>query len=194
MVDTENYPEPAAHSYLNLLETVSISNSLVESDIYEIVLIPLRDVVLFPGETIPLRLDGSHFSAIVRFTEDQQRQHESRTTGHLGICNHSAQGYLELTGTTTEVRSRAHTSTTDERDEVLLSSECFSITVAYKMLLGYEQVVLTAKGCHRFKVLKHWKQNGLTIGSVQILPEAFPRSAYIDNSFKIAANAVPQWV
>jgi hypothetical protein len=82
---------PSAHEYLGPdLETVRERILLEPDTIHQLVLFPLHNVILFPGETIPLRILPSSFQKInelTRFyvtadTDSNTVRPRSQSTGH----------------------------------------------------------------------------------------------------------------
>lgn len=163
-------PEPAAHSYLGgNLETQQEYNDLRENEKYEMVIFPLSDVVLFPGETLPLRISTANFLQILEFSHRKLNS----TSVQLGILNISKQNGLSEIGTTTEIRTRTRIDSIDLNDEILL----------------------TVKGRHRFTVEKFWRKSNLIFAKVLILPELQYSTQNVSFcGLKQSYNPFPKWL
>ena len=78
----------ASHSYLgDDLEAVRSRNFLNEGDECEILIIPLRNIILFPGDTLPLRLrNKSYIRAIESLMKGTTKAfHGGLNSLHLGV-------------------------------------------------------------------------------------------------------------
>ena len=149
----------ASHNYLTGTREVGVrarSAGLTEGEtINNLILLPLRNVVLFPNESVPLRIrNRSYIAAIgsmLRGDEVPGAATSSQPSHlHLGIVNlgdHSpiSVGYV---GTTSEIRAASSSSSSEE------------------------EIILRAKGRHRFVLLD--KVRPLTFLSLLSLPEGLP--------------------
>ena len=131
----------ASHNYLTGIREVGVrarsTGGLMEGEtIINLILLPLRNVVLFPNESVPLRIrNRSYIAAIgsmLRGDEAPGAASSSQPSHlHLGIVNlgdHSpiSVGYV---GTTSEIRAASSSSSSEE------------------------EIILRAKGRHRFVLL-----------------------------------------
>jgi cereblon len=112
---------------------------------------PLQNVILFPGETVPLRLPADQYAAIGSYARTSGSVGQSKhpfASNHFGVVHISRAMGLANIGTSTAIRTRSR-------------------------LESYEsdEITLTAKGQHRFEVRKCWRQNGNVFATVRILPE-----------------------
>lgn len=154
---------PAAHQYLgNDLETIHERTFLEPNTYHQLVLFPLHNVILFPGESIPLRIDATSFQLISELTlfnvdrdaeittyRTQQRANlttssvsSSANSIHVGVISFAhqqgqASESLSLLGTTAEVTSRSKLSSP--------SSSNFP---------DHDDFVMMARGRHRFEVVR----------------------------------------
>lgn len=54
--------EPSAHAYLGEdLEDLRSKEVLIEGECYDLMIVCLSDVVLYPGETLPLRIRNDRY-------------------------------------------------------------------------------------------------------------------------------------
>ncbi len=173
--------DPASHGYLgNNMEDVKRRNVLLVNETYELLLLPIRDIILFPGETLPLRIQNPVFiSEIQKLCESNVNVYGDAhdEVCHLGVVNAA---WLTRSvfpqGTTIEVRSKSRRS---------------GAAVANRSESD-EELVLTSKGRHRFKILKLRRQRGVTFATVRIQSEAVPRcTQYL--SLPHAVKAAPTW-
>jgi Lon protease-like protein len=152
--------EPASHSYLgNDLEDVKKRDILSVNSIHDILLLPMRDVILFPGETIPLRIQNSGLLLEIRKLFEPRIDlygdvHED--IHHIGIVNATR----VITGSSTLVIGTTIEIRTKSRENM-------------RRLGTNDEVILTGKGRHRFKVLKVRRQGVAALATVQILPEIY---------------------
>lgn len=172
----------ASHSYLgDNLETIGSRNFLNEGDEYELLIVPLRNIILFPGDILPLRLrNKSYVKALENLTKTPTSNYlEGMNSFHLGVVNLTSNRILAGTvGTTSEIRG--HRS-----QEVSSSSR----------LIGEQQceqeMIVTAKGCHRFRLLEEARRvKGVLIARVLILSESIPKFSHLE----LPKNPFPSWV
>jgi ATP-dependent Lon protease len=179
-----HFPEPSAHSYLgNPLHESYSRNILLPNCVYDILLLPLPDVIIFPGETVPLRIQNREF--ILRLGNSiRSSERRSRSSGegsiacHIGIIRHirvHGGSSVEKTGTTVEIRSTHNNTTVND-----------------------EELIVTAKGRHRFEILKVKRNNNLTTGEailtaqVRILDDSLMNPVVLSSS--PSHNPFPRWI
>lgn len=142
--------EPSMHGYLgsNLLDLYGV-NSLTEEKDYELLIVTLPSVVLFPGETIPIRSKtASYISALNTLIS---RQNESC---YIGIIDSSR--------LLPDILKRN-------------KNECFGTCVEIKKTSSNpDELILIAKAKYRFKSKYRRRENGVLFSTVQILPELYP--------------------
>ena len=132
---------PSLHSYLpnrnGMIESYQQRSILEPGKIIDIPILHLRDVVLFPGATLPLRIRGQERREMI-----QRIFSNPGDNPHIGIINlhYSVRGLTKVAaniGTTIEIRemtvNRDFASDTSNADE---------------------EIVLTAQGRYRFSILK----------------------------------------
>lgn len=175
--------EASSHSYLGdqLRDTRARSSQIVEVDkIYRVLLVPLPDVVLFPGETIPLRIHNPdlvrNVQRIVEEVEVIQGSAAAADCDLIGVVNNPRldrhRSVLCTFGTTIDVRS-----------------------VSFPRIRGalqtYGDLVLTAKGKFRFQIISVQHQNlGIVFASAKLLPD----SQMTPKLDKHALSSFPKWV
>jgi hypothetical protein len=166
---TATLPEAASHSYLGPGQS-TIDNCLVlcPGEEYEILLYPIPDIVLFPGQTIPLRIQNRAF--IHKFLTMRQ-VNNSTVVGQIGIVNIShfqnlRYGSLAKVGTTMEVRS------------------------TYRQSFNDMELVVSGKGRYRFFINNIRTDSGVPLATIRILPDFLPTFSTIS----INKNPFPQWV
>ena len=146
------------------MEVVQSRNFLSEGDECELLIIPMRDLVLFPGDTVPMRLRDE---CCVRAIKSLMRGADTSFLGglisiHLGIVNLVDERInLGTIGTTSEIRGH--------RSQFANSSSRLPGDADED-----EEMALIAKGCHRFRFLEEPRLlNGVLIARVQILSESY---------------------
>ena len=172
----------AMHSYLgDNLETIRSRNFLKEGSEYELLIVPLRNIILFPGDILPLRLRNvSYVKALENLTRVPATDYlEEMNRFHLGVVNLTNNRIVAGTvGTTSEIRG--HRS-----QEVINNSQ----------LTGEQQceqeMIVTAKGCHRFRLLEEARRvKGVLVARVRILPESIPKFSHLE----LPKSPFPLWV
>lgn len=154
----EQVPEPSCHSYLgNSLSEVHSVSFLKVGLIYEILLIPIHDIVLFPGETVPLRI---HNRDVIRevcamMNHIRNDSNHSDTLDSSSCAPTPCFSYLGIVGlfdskiapigTAIEIKS----SNLNGPLGATISNGTQQDTSPQER----EEVVLTAKGRSRFKVI-----------------------------------------
>jgi Lon protease-like protein len=178
------FPEPSTHSYLgNPLHESYSRNILLPDCVYDILLLPLPDVIIFPGETVPLRIQNRGF--ILRLGSSiRASERISNSTGegsiacHIGIIRHIRMhggSSVEKIGTTVEIRSTHNNTTVND-----------------------EELIVTAKGRHRFEILKVKRNNNMTTGEailtaqVRILNDSLMNPIVLSSS--PSHNPFPRWI
>jgi len=145
----EERPEPAVHSYLGHIRDVTVAGDrmLPEDAEVELPVLSLEGVVLFPGETLPLRLTSPSYIDLVQkilnipaFLRD--------TPAHLGIINR--QRTTQQVGTTAEIRSG--------------------------QLINSNEMALKCTGRQRFRMIKSlgYRQGAVPFFQVRVLKDASP--------------------
>lgn len=136
---------------------------------YRLLLIPLVDIVLFPGETIPLRLQDqnivSHVKRIIRELESNPLGAENNEDLMIGVVNNprtgrGRQNLVGWFGTTIEVRS----------------SSCTPLTSIARSYIDHnrstEEVVLTGRGQYRFQIIRmQHVGSGVNYATVKLFDE-----------------------
>ena len=98
----EQQNQPHTHSYIGTLELVRSNVDVIigyeQNETAELALIPFHDLVLFPNESIPLRLRKSFFRSIPGWIESINQQGENISHGnqyyfpfHIGIVYHTVE-------------------------------------------------------------------------------------------------------
>ena len=164
--------EPAAHTYLPLEDmcpVVDISAELSGGDIIEIPCLALSGVVLFPYETMPLRIQNLVYIQFFLSRIRNQRKNDNL----LGVLCIPSSG-------NTNGQS--------------VSVGCCSVI---KSMSPRGEFILTVKGRHRFRILTSRVERGVTTCTVKILPDVLPdvsqNSSYRDK-FRAGQNHIPQWM
>lgn len=157
----------ASHSYLGAVEAIRSRSFLTECKSYELIILPLPNIILYPGETIPLRIRNENYiRAIEKLMNKQESSfHGGLTSFHIGVLS---QEKGIMIGTSAEIR---------------YTSNLNPITV--------DEIILTAKGCNRFRVLETpHRDNGVYTANVMILEEKIP----IFGSDAGSTGPFPAWV
>eukprot|EP01036_Dinobryon_divergens_P025937 gene25938-34536_t len=205
--------EPSSHSYLGSNQQDifmqrpwrhSLDESFLQKE-WQILLIPLQEVVLFPGETIPLRLGNSEIARAVRDIITNDHQFLPNTNSNVAAldCNSkspligivsfvSSSQRIHKVGTAIEVRScSAWTGGEGEDREGDRDRDREG---------PGSGLAVTAKGRQRFKILRVGRQQaGLTYATVRFLSDASPeylarKAAQIFTTavLKAAAGEIPE--
>ena len=131
----------ASHHYL-ALNDLGRRELVTEGQVLDdLILLPLRNIVLFPNETVPLRVRNPHYIAAIA------GMLETSPLLHLGIVNLGEHAPIRdgFVGTSAEIRavSAASSSSADE-------------------------IVLRAKGRHRFALLERPRRvDGVYVAKVR---------------------------
>jgi hypothetical protein len=155
---------------------------------YRILLIALSDIVLFPGETIPLRLqDQNIVNHVKRILNDLDNSILNHSTGSedliIGVvnCPRIGRGQPNLVGsfgTTIEVRS----------------SSCSLLNQninPYGQNRYAEEIILTGRGQYRFKILSvHHVGGGVNYGTVTLFSDNRQREEHL----RYEMCPFPSWV
>jgi Lon protease-like protein len=123
------------------MESVARAAPLEEGATLELPLLLLRGVVLFPGETLPLKLHSfNHVRLIMTLASQQQR---SGTPAHLGVLN-----TRRLSSTAPE----EHPALMELCEGVGTTAELLEVQTADDWNVE-EGLAGTARGRHRFKLI-----------------------------------------
>lgn len=131
------------HDYLhtNRLESVARAAPLDEGTILELPLLLLRGVVLFPGESLPLRLHSlDHIRLVVTLANQQRR---SSTPGHLGVLN---------TRRPSSLAPQQHPDIMSLCESVGTTAELLEVETA-EHWTAEEGMAAKARGRHRFRII-----------------------------------------
>lgn len=164
-------PEPASHSYLGtqLHDFSASSDSLACGDVCEIVLLPLVDVVLFPGETLPLRVQNPILKVIVARMVSPQYT-ESRSP--IGVVHQRKR--LNLASWTSSLNEVATLV-------VLRASNLVAETDGDLIVLG--------RGKNRVRLLSVFVRGGVLMAKVEVLSD----SPIYRAKLRPCMNYVPDW-
>lgn len=184
--------EASSHSYLGdqLRDTRARSNVSVDlNKTYRILLIPLADIVLFPGETIPLRIHNPNMVQNIQRIVEETESNESLgatdgTCDFIGVVNNPRLDQYRTVlcrfGTTIDVRS---ISIPRKRDAIVNNEN--------ETLTRHEELVLTAKGKLRFQIINvHHSNQSIIFACAKLLPDAKVTSAH----HSAELYAFPKWV
>jgi len=189
-MSSQNYSEPACHSYLGDHLKDSRRRGLFEVEWgkeYRLLLIPLVDIVLFPGETIPLRLQDqnlvNHVKRIIHDQENSSLGGEGQEDHIIGVVNNprTGRGRTNLNGcfgTTLEIRSSSCSQ---------VSQFLHSVDPGRPI----EEVVLTGRGQFRFQIVRlHHVGSGVNYATIRMFDERTVNC----NSERLELNPFPSWV
>lgn len=198
----------AAHNYLGCeLDSIRSRNFLLEGSVYDLIILPLRNVVLFPGETVPLRIrDRNYISALGDMMKQDSAGanfHGGLTSIHLGLVNLGNEVITTGSiGTTSEIRAQKFISQrrNHHRNRHHNHNHSNNLNISDDMVMFHNEpiqesitneIILRVKGCHRFKLLSPAiKVAGVYIAKVLILSEIYPRFDCVNP----ALNPFPKWV
>ena len=162
---------PASHSYLGDAQQRSfIIKDLIPGREYELLLYPLPDVVLFPGETLPLRLQNREFIRKLHQQIQASINGNEEVTPHIGVIHVIRRGYSGSIceyGTTIELQYTHNNTTLDD-----------------------EELVLTSKGKYRFRLLNIRNTGLAPTARVMILNDGLPTRTPL----KTCQNPFPAWI
>ncbi len=151
----QELPHAASHSYLgDRLQELNAINFLNEGQTYEVVILPMPDVVLFPGETIPLRIQNRELTRRLGEFVESTRNGYNTVSLNFGILRvtynrDDRSNAMDNYGTTIDIRSIGNNANED-----------------------YDEFLLTAKGRQRFRKLSMKVVNGIYLAQVEILSDA----------------------
>lgn len=171
------------HSYIGDMEEVRsnvdvILNYEKNEETDNLAIIPFHDLVLFPGESIPLRLRKSFFHNIPNAIDLIRQQEQSINSNqyffpfHLGIVYHLAKE--NSIGVSCEIK--------------------FSTVSVYDIFSSNniddnEYIHLVATAIFRFKIKSIRLNKGISIGTVQFLFDTENKNCRLSNM-----NSFPDWV
>ena len=169
-----------SHSYLgDSLEDVHKRVFYEDNEICTILIYILQDVVLFPGETLALRLQSGNRDSLLH----SLFMSYSKNSSHIGIINHQLyktyfrNQNIKLVGTTAEIQRKSNSNQSNN-----------------------SEIVLVAQGKRRFRVLSCKRIDtfdNLLEAKVQIYPEYDLKPNFL-NHFKIKCKydgrPFPNWV
>lgn len=172
----------ASHSYLgDNLETIRSRNFLNEGAEYELLIVPLRNIILFPGDTLPLRLrNKSYVTALENLTKVPASNYLEETNSfHLGVVNLTSNRIAVGTvGTTSEIRGH-RSQEVSSSGRMPGEQQC------------EQEMIVTAKGCHRFRLLEEARRvKGVLVARVVILSESIPKFSHLESP----KSPFPSWV
>lgn len=169
--------EPSCHSYLgyNLQDTNAWGSMDVDASVeHQVLLVPLPEIVLFPGETIPLRLQDP---ALVNRIKRILVQRSTRPI--------VAQSSEELIGVVSLIRSRRGQTNVAPYGTVL------DIKSSGPIDENRPELVLMAKGKWRFKIVRLRSSDyGVYFATARICEDHKPSQPHADAPFE----AFPLWV
>lgn len=150
---------------------------------YRVLLVPLADIVLFPGETIPLRIHNPNLVDNIQRIVDETERNGASGIGAIdcdliGVVNNPRldrhRTVLCTFGTTIDVRSISFPSSRGDA-----------------VNRRFEELVLTAKGMFRFQIVNVHHQNfGMVFASAKLLPDAKVSTVHC----KYELSPFPRWV
>lgn len=148
--------QPSIHSYLgDDLIDVKCRSIFYDHDVVEdMIIIVLPEAVLFPGDTLPLRITNQNYVKKLY----QLLFVNASTATHFGVVNSSQSQSNQMIGTTFEIRRKAFNRGSD-----------FSETGAHRSSI--DEIILNAKGRTRFQAISKRRQDGILYATVRILPE-----------------------
>lgn len=140
--------DPSVHNYLTTagMETVARAAPLGERSILELPLLLLRGVVLFPGESLPLRLHSlDNIRLVLTLASQQQRARARAASGghHLGVLNTRRPSHLGPGQHPALLQLCESVGTTAELEEVE-TADNWSVE---------EGMAAKARGRHRFRII-----------------------------------------
>lgn len=136
--------EPSVHDYLPTagMETVARAAPLGEGTVLELPLLLLPGVVLFPGESLPLRVHSLDYTRLLLTLASQQQR--SRASGHhLGVLNMRQPSHLA---------PNEHPQMLDLRKAVGTTAELIEVETAGNWSVE-EGMAAKARGRHRFRII-----------------------------------------
>lgn len=159
------------HSYLGDAQQRSfIIKDLIPGREYELLLYPLPDVVLFPGETLPLRLQSRDFIRKLQQQINAAIEGNEEVSSHIGVVHvyrRGSTGAICNYGTTIELQYTHNNTTLDD-----------------------EELILTSKGKFRFKILQIRNTGIVPVAKVLILQDQLPSRP----ALQPVQNPFPPWI
>lgn len=202
-VSTSTLPEPSTHSYLGpSTQDIYLRHVLQAEHCYNIILYPLPDIVVFPGETVPLviqnveiiRLLQDHLTSANRadLISDIPEQRGSSSAGR--IQNTSARCYIGVVrishanprggilgsvaqvGTAVEIRALHQRNSAD--------------SLIGNRNMAREELAVTGRAKHRFQIISLAVESGVLKANVKILGDSLSRNAVLP----AGVNPFPAWI
>lgn len=190
------FVDAALHSYLGEQQdapTQFTNQELLPYHTYDMLLYPVPDIVVFPGATLPIRLQNREFirrlqamlatvtaSASSNTVTDATDMREGRGQGqnrlistHIGIIQ------VMVNSRTNRIQTATHGTT------IALSSTCNGTT------LDDEEVIFKSKAKHRFQIVKMKSSRIVIEATVMILPDT-PLSPNL-MKFRVQDH-MPHWI
>ena len=167
--------EPALHSYLGQLDAVpSVQRASLESDgsgsssrdsssgsvMRDVLIVPIRGCVVFPGETVPLKLPRRYAAEI--FQSAPSSSSTGGTAHFVGILNCGKKS-ISTYGTLCEVKARSSTASPGGRSVGSIYNSSYHDDGSDNI-----DVSMTALGTFRFRVIVIRTSGGLTRASAEL--------------------------
>lgn len=165
-------PEAASHSYLgNELREFHLRMDLEPGKEYRILLLPLPNTIVFPGETVPLRIHNSGFITKLQSLIERAKNSDPDAVCNIGIVSinsHLGSRCLNQFGVVSEIQS-------------------FQLN----NLGSSEEIILTVKGKCRFKLLQMQQSYDSLSADIYIMADYIPSFGSKDPS---GCNLYPPWL
>jgi Lon protease-like protein len=188
LVTGMNTIEPACHSYLGgNLRSAGLRPLVVDPEASsKVLLITLPDVVLFPGETVPLRIQDE---LLANRVNDIITWNRSLGDAEANVAD------MQLIGILTVVRTRTGRAALATVGTILdLKSSHFTESSLLGGTHQARELVLTAKGRYRFKVQSvRMESHGVRYATATVLVDS-PCVAPWESDKQHTAAALPTWV
>ncbi len=181
------FSEASLHSYLGEGKEAPrqfSGQNLLPYQTYDILLYPIQDVVLFPGETLPIRLQSREFirrlqamlqvaSEMNDFSSSTHNNQRRVISTHIGIVQiiHSLRTNRMQTatvGTTIELATTHNGTTLDD-----------------------EEVIFKSKAKYRFKIVKIKSTRVVVEATVMILPDT---PLFLSLAKFSGQDGIPHWI
>jgi hypothetical protein len=173
---------PSGHVYLGTSAELSPSVTnyeLLPNQIYHMLLLPLQDIIIFPGDTLPLRLQNRDMIRRLLQSVQEVQERAQRSTP-------SAEAIVPFIGVTQLITTGRQIQLSGYGTTIQLSSTRMNTT------FEDEEVVLTSKAKHRFQILDTRSDGPSSIvATVMILPDVLTSP----NLSKYSQQDIfPRWV
>lgn len=190
-MDRRIHANPRDHSYLGEGENVNSRIFFARNEVINnLILIALRDIVLFPDETLPLRINDQFYINKLLSLLNNYGSHDPTIIGVINIDSSQNSNLVGVVGSIFEARRKVNISV--NQDSSLSSNSLHPNDT--------NEITLTGKGRNRFRVKSTRKEEGVLYAKVEIIPDIceisspYSCSKNVVNFSSSNSKPFPNWV